>query len=166
MTTSQFDDLGQGNFPPDRLCLWLAEVLHHDCQDLNVLPVTWGTFTSSSCHGCCRWQKMTTWTNAPSTDICLNSQPESCSWDSEGLEELCTSPVPGDNVSGFLLCSVGKSLTQMSTRTIQGPAATRMERDTALSTAYAVTGLLASLRMPKFWDLANTRTVDTLLLWP
>lgn len=108
MTTSQFDDLGQGNVPPDRLCLWITEVLHHDCQDLNVLPVTWGTFTSSSCHWCCRWQMMTTWTNAPSTDICLDSLPESCSWDSEGLEELCTSPVPGDNVSGFLLCSVGE----------------------------------------------------------
>lgn len=68
---------------------------------------------------------MTTWTNAPSTDIRLNSQ-NPAPGTVKGLEELCTSPVPGDNVSGFLPSSVGKS---SSTRVNQNYARTSRNQD-------------------------------------
>lgn len=80
------------------------------------------------------------------------------------LEELCPIPVPGDDVSGFLLCAMGKPLAQMSARTVQGPVASRVLRDTELSRVSAVPGLLASLRMPEFGDLASPWTVNALNL--
>lgn len=112
--------------------------------------VTWGTFTSSSCHWCCRWQMTTKWRNAPSTDIRLDSQPESCSWDREGSGGTLDQPCPRGQclrVSAVFCAEVS------STHVNQNYARTSTNQDgERYSTQHSLCYYWApcSLKMPRF----------------
>lgn len=102
----------------------------------------------------------------------LNRQPRSLAagpW--EDLKDLCPSPVPRDNVSGFLLCFVGISSAQMSerlARTMQGGGGNRYgEKNRKHNTGFLVSSdLSVPLGMQGFRGLINPWTVNALYLWP